>query len=321
MCILYKLIKINQNTDFLSSSSSNGIENLEQKNVFVPFNISENRIFSELNYIPFGNNPRIISHEININQNENPFLSDDDISSKKSEIEIDFNCTNKNENANQTKNEQKDDINKFLQRDISFPFMNKFDLIQGPINQIPLVTDGDFDMKYNPNEKIVEKKEIENENENELTNQNSGIFYNIHKKNLRKFHKKIRFLVLPNQKNSLKNCQSDKIKKYVSISDIQKFNEKNNVKKYKFKCEHPGCKKSFRTFKLKLNRHDLSENNCKKDTILLLHMINNVKQLLRIKKRKNMTRINRLKKYYKKCIYSLAHKDYAINIAGNDLIN
>ena len=310
------MIKINQNTDFLSSSSRNGIENLEQKNVFVPFNIYDNRIFSDLNYIPFGNNPRIISHEININQNENPFLSDDDISSKKSEIEIDFNCTNKNEN--QTKIEEKDDINKFLQPDISFPFMSKFDLIQGPIDQIPIVTDGDFYMKYNPNEKIAEKKEIENENENELTNQNSGIFYNIHKKNLRKFHKKLRFLVLPNQNN---NHKSDKIEKYVSISDIQKFNEKINVKKYKFKCEHPGCKKSFRTFKLKLNRHDLSECDCKKDTIALLYMINNVKQLLRIKKRKNMTRINRLKKYYKKCIYSLEHKDYAINIAGNDLIN
>ena len=311
------MIKINQNTDFLSSSSRNGIENLEQKNVFVPFNISDNRIFSDLNYIPFGNNPRIISHEININQNENPFLSDDDISSKKSEIEIDFNCTNKNEN--QTKIEEKVDINKFLQPDISFPFMNKFDLIQGPIDQIPIVTDGDFYMKYNPNnEKIAEKKEIENENENELTNQNSGIFYNIHKKNLRKFHKKLRFLVLPNQNN---NHKSDKIEKYVSISEVQKFNEKNNAKKYKFKCEHPGCKKSFRTFKLKLNRHDLSECDCKKDTIALLYMINNVKQLLRIKKRKNMTRINRLKKYYKKCIYSLEHKDYAINIAGNDLIN
>ena len=29
--------------------------------------------------------------------------------------------------------------------------------------------------------------------------------------------------------------------------------------------------------KLKLNRHDLSECNCKKDTIILLYMINDVK--------------------------------------------
>ena len=37
--------------------------------------------------------------------------------------------------------------------------------------------------------------------------------------------------------------------------------------KYKYKCEHPGCRKSFRTLKLKLNRHDFSDYECKKDTI------------------------------------------------------
>ena len=73
--------------------------------------------------------------------------------------------------------------------------------------------------------------------------------------------------------------------------------------------------------KLKLNRHDLSESNCKKDTIILLYMINDVKKLLKIEKRKNNARINRLKKIYKKCILNLAHRDYAINIAGNNLIN
>ena len=73
--------------------------------------------------------------------------------------------------------------------------------------------------------------------------------------------------------------------------------------------------------KLKLNRHDLSESNCKKDTIILLYMINDVKKLLKIEKRKNNARINRLKKIYKKCILNLAHTDYAINIAGNNLIN
>ena len=49
-------------------------------------------------------------------------------------------------------------------------------------------------------------------------------------------------------------------------------------------------------------------------------MINNAKKLLKREKRKNSTRINRLQKLYKKCIYSLPHKDYAINIAGNILI-
>ena len=308
------MIKINQNTDFLSSSSSNGIENLEQKNIFVPLDvISENKISSDLNLFSLGNIPQLHNHEINSNPNDSSFNSDDEISSKKSEIEIDF--ISKNEYQ---KFEQKNDINKLFQNDISFPFMNKYDEIKGPIEHIPVSTDKNEECNLNfiSNEKITEKKEIENENE--LTNQNSGIFYNIHKKKFAKFHKKIRFLVLPNQKH---NFKKDKNEKYLSISDVQKFNEKNNVKKYKYKCEHPGCKKSFKTHKLKLNRHDLCELDCKKDTITLLYMINNVKKLLRIKKRKNITRINRLKKHYKKCIINLAHKDYAINIAGNNLIN
>jgi hypothetical protein len=308
------LIKINQNTDFLSSSSSNGIENLEQKNLFVPLDTSENKIFSDLNLFSFGNIPQLNNHEINSNPNDSSFNSDDDISSKKSEIEIDFISKN-----GYQKFEQKNDINKLFQNDISFPFMNKYDGIKGPIEHAPISIDKNEECNLNDNskEKITEKKEIENENE--LTNQNSGIFYNIHKKKFAKFHKKIKFLVLPNQKNNFK--KDDKIEKYLSISDAQKFNEKNNVKKYKYKCEHPGCKKTFKTLKLKLNRHDLSELECKKDTITLLYMINNVKKLLRVKKRKNITRINRLKKHYKKCIINLAHKDYAINIAGSNLIN
>ena len=105
------------------------------------------------------------------------------------------------------------------------------------------------------------------------------------------------------------------------VPDLKELFEKNIIKKYKYKCEHSGCTKTFRTLKLKLNRHDLSDINCKKDTITLLYMVNNVKKLLKREKRKNSTRINRLQKLYKKCIYSLPHKDYAINIAGNHLIN
>ena len=103
--------------------------------------------------------------------------------------------------------------------------------------------------------------------------------------------------------------------------NIKEFNEKNIFKKYKYKCEHPGCNKTFKTMKLKLNRHDLSNGDCKMDTIALLYMINDIKKLLKKGKGKFNTRINRLKRLYKKCIFSLPHKEYAINIVGNNFIN
>ena len=68
--------------------------------------------------------------------------------------------------------------------------------------------------------------------------------------------------------------------------------------------------------KLKLNRHDVSEHECKKDTINILYMIRNVKNIINKLKRKNS---NGIKKYYKKCIFILQHKDYAINIAGKNI--
>ena len=150
------MIKINQNTDFLSSSSSNGIENLEQKNIFVPLDvISENKISSDLNLFSLGNIPQLHNHEINSNPNDSSFNSDDEISSKKSEIEIDF--ISKNEYQ---KFEQKNDINKLFQNDISFPFMNKYDEIKGPIEHIPVSTDKNEECNLNfiSNEKITEKK-------------------------------------------------------------------------------------------------------------------------------------------------------------------
>ena len=239
---------------------------------------------------------------------------------KKLEMESDYS----NKKIDEIKIEEKNDMNKFLQNDIPLPFMNKYDIIQETNQNIPMITYGDYNLNYNSNEKILENKEIENENENELTYQNSGIFYNIHKRKINKFRKKLKFLLLPNKKKNDNKVNKDNKEKNEAITDtviLKKFNDKSISKNYKYKCEHPGCTKTFRTMKLKLNRHDLSESNCKKDTIILLYMINDVKKLLKIEKRKNNARINRLKKIYKKCILNLAHRDYAINIAGNNLIN
>ena len=313
--------KINLNTDFLFSTSSNGIESLEQKRIFAPLNISENKLFSDLNYFSVGNKPQLINNEFNCDFSDYSFNSFEGFQPiKKLEMESDYS----NKKIDEIKIEEKNDINKFLQNDIPLPFMNKYDIIQETNQNIPMITYGDYNLNYNSNEKILENKEIENENENELTYQNSGIFYNIHKKKINKFRKKLKFLILRNQKKSDNKVNKDNKEKNEAISDtviLKKFNDKSISKNYKYKCEHPGCTKTFRTLKLKLNRHDLSESNCKKDTIILLYMINDVKKLLRLEKRKNNTRINRLKKIYKKCIFNLAHRDYAINIAGNNLIN
>ena len=313
--------KINLNTDFLFSTSSNGIESLEQKRIFAPLNISENKLFSDLNYFSVGNKPQLINNEFNCDFSDYSFNSFEGFQPiKKLEMEID----SSNKKIDEIKIEEKDDINKFLQNDIPLPFMNKYDIIQETNQNIPMITYGDYNLNYNSNEKILENKEIENENENELTYQNSGIFYNIHKRKINKFRKKLKFLLLPNKKKNDNKENKDNKEKNEAITDtviLKKFNDKSISKNYKYKCEHPGCTKTFRTMKLKLNRHDLSESNCKKDTIILLYMINDVKKLLKIEKRKNNARINRLKKIYKKCILNLAHRDYAINIAGNNLIN
>ena len=313
--------KINLNTDFLFSTSSNGIESLEQKRIFAPLNISENKLFSDLNYFSVGNKPQLINNEFNCDFSDYSFNSFEGFQPiKKLEMESDYS----NKKIDEIKIEEKNDMKKFLQNDIPLPFMNKYDIIQETNQNIPMITYGDYNLNYNSNEKILENKEIENENENELTYQNSGIFYNIHKRKINKFRKKLKFLLLPNKKKNDNKVNKDNKEKNEAISDtviLKKFNDKSISKNYKYKCEHPGCTKTFRTMKLKLNRHDLSESNCKKDTIILLYMINDVKKLLKIEKRKNNARINRLKKIYKKCILNLAHRDYAINIAGNNLIN
>ncbi len=313
--------KINLNTDFLFSTSSNGIESLEQKRIFAPLNISENKLFSDLNYFSVGNKPQLINNEFNCDFSDYSFNSFEGFQPiKKLEMESDYS----NKKIDEIKIEEKNDMNKFLQNDIPLPFMNKYDIIQETNQNIPMITYGDYNLNYNSNEKILENKEIENENENELTYQNSGIFYNIHKRKINKFRKKLKFLLLPNKKKNDNKVNKDNKEKNEAITDtviLKKFNDKSISKNYKYKCEHPGCTKTFRTMKLKLNRHDLSESNCKKDTIILLYMINDVKKLLKIEKRKNNARINRLKKIYKKCILNLAHRDYAINIAGNNLIN
>ena len=300
--------KISQNKDFEFSSTKNGIVNLisqEQKNYL---NYPEDKSFSELNLIHLENKSNEFNYEIDKDYSINS-LEDDLHSSKKSEFEFDLFSKNIVINEN-----MENDMNKHLKNNIPFPLIKKYDIIEEPNNQIHLTTYGDYKDDQEQSEK----------NENELTNQNSGIFNKIKNRKINKIRKKLKFLILEEKKQSKVLTQKEKENGKASNTPdftLKELFEKNIIKKYKYKCEHSGCTKTFRTLKLKLNRHDLSDINCKKDTITLLYMVNNVKKLLKREKRKNSTRINRLQKLYKKCIYSLPHRDYAINIAGNHLIN
>ena len=298
--------KISQNKDFELSSTKNGIVNQidqEQKNYL---DYPDDKSFSALNFVNLENKSKEFNYEIDNDYSINS-LEDDLHSSKKSELEFDLFSKNTVINEN-----MENDINKHLKNNIPFPFIKNYDIIEESNNQIHLTTYGDYKDDNEQSEK----------NENELTNQNSGIFNKIQNRKINKMRKKLKFLILEEKKQTKALTPMEKENgKNSDVPDLKELFEKNIIKKYKYKCEHSGCTKTFRTLKLKLNRHDLSDINCKKDTITLLYMVNNVKKLLKREKRKNSTRINRLQKLYKKCIYSLPHKDYAINIAGNHLIN
>ena len=319
--------KINQNIDFIFASKNDYVANLEQNSPLTPLNIYEckSSLF-DLDYMGLESTPHQFIYDLN---NDPSIISLNDLQDSK-KIDLEYEIFNKNLDTNQI--EEKNDIKDINLKTFNlFPPMKNCDLIEDSIDHLPISI-------YN--EKIMTKNENQNENENALTNQNSGIFNKIHRKKINKLRKKIKFLVLINQKQSSLQSQSHnlnkqkKIEKYSIIKNkgdnnneisntliLKELNEKKIINNYKYKCEHPGCRKSFRTMKLKLNRHDNSNCNCKKDTIALIYMIKNVKKIIKNGKKINNARINRLKKLYKKCIFNLPHKDYAINIAGNDLIN
>ena len=315
--------KINPNIDFIFASKNDCIVNLKQDSPFRSFNINEGKSLFDLNHIGVKSSPHQFNYDL---YNDVSIISLNDLEDSKN-IDLEIEVFNKNIHTNQK--EEKNDIKDInLRNFIPFPPMKKCDLIEDSKDNLPITI-------YNEKTKIKN----ENENENALTNQNSGTFNKKYRKIINKARKKINFLVLTNQKQSSIQSQSQNSSKHNNIEKcnifknkrnknngvsntltLKELNEKNIIKVYKYKCEHPGCRKSFKTLKLKLNRHDISNCDCKKDSIALIYMIRNVKKLLK-KGKINNARINKLTKIYKKCIYSLPHKDYAINIAGNDLIN
>lgn len=307
--------KINQNKDFLFTYKDDYIATLEQNSSFIPLKISEDKSFLDINFVGLTNNSPQFINEVN---NECSINSLDELQSSKY-FDSEYKTFNK-DNLDINQIEEKKDINICIKNSIFYPSLKKGDMIEDFSNYLKLPNyDSD-----NSNEKNMIKNEIENEND--LTNQNSGIFFNMCEKRINKIRKKIKFSVMTKNSHILKNKPNSKKIKEGEIKDKnnnyfiwEELDEKNKINK--FKCEHPGCRKTFKTLKLKLNRHDISDCNCKKDTICLLYMINSTKKLLLSKKKKKRVRMKRLTKLYKKCIFSLPHKEYAINIIGNDLIN
>ena len=165
---------------------------------------------------------------------------------------------------------------------------------------------------FNGCELINQYKSNKNfENESELTNQNSSNLNKYTNKKRTKFTKKIKFLI--KIKKNHKKSKSHQNKHIESPKIMKDFMEKYLHKRFKYKCEHPGCDKTFKTLKLKLNRHDIDESCCKSDTITLLYVIEKMKEIISSKDNLNESRMNNL---YKKCIYNIPHRIYAINIAG-----
>ena len=310
--------KINLDKDFLFSSSNDGIKNptnLDQKNYINPSYFPEDKSFSDLNF--YSNENKLQQFNYDLNKDYSIYSFDNNFqSSFKSNLEFEF--LKKDLEKSQI-DEKTDYLYKYLKDNIPFPLIKNYDLIEEPKDKMPLPFNEEHE------DKIPEKNEKENEDKNEYNN--NGIFYILHKRKVNKFRKKIKFLIFSNDKEKCKEKNKYIGKKFkktaenLDMINIKEFKEKNIFNQYKYKCEHPGYNKTFRTLKLKLNKHDLSECNCKMDTITLLYMINDVKKLLKKRNGKSNARINNLKKLYKKCIFSLPHKEYAINIVGNNLIN
>ena len=170
---------------------------------------------------------------------------------------------------------------------------------------------------------IINKKETEN-CENIFTNQNS---FTLLKKN-NEIEKKPKFFVYDNKQLSMNDGKSfsfsfaktvtKKRQRYFDTDCSNIKISKDGSKKFKYKCEHPGCTQTFKTKKLKLNRHDLSNPECKVDFITLLHLVKKTGDILGLKEKKSKNfRIKKLKKLFKKSFVGLPHYEYAINILGS----
>ena len=170
---------------------------------------------------------------------------------------------------------------------------------------------------------VVNKKESEI-CENTYTNQNS---FSLLKK-INEKPKNLKFFVFNNKQLNANDGSSinlsyvktvtKKKQRYFESDFLNKKNTHEGAKKFKYKCEHPGCTQTFKTKKLKLNRHDSSNPECRIDIITLLHLIKKAGDILNLKEKNGKNfRIKRLKKIYKKSIIGLPHYEYAINILGN----
>ena len=132
------------------SFTKNGIINQinqEEKNYL---DCPEDKSFSELNFINFENKSKEFNYEINKDFSINS-LEDDLHSSKKSELDLELDLFSKNIVINENID---NDMNKNVQKNISFPFIKKYDMIEESNNQIHLTTYGDYKMIMNAQKKM-----------------------------------------------------------------------------------------------------------------------------------------------------------------------
>lgn len=97
------------------------------------------------------------------------------------------------------------------------------------------------------------------------------------------------------------------------------INSNNNENRHR--CEHYGCRKTFKTQKMKVSSHDKLNKDCLLDTISLLRLIKRTKKLFykictNNKNNKEKKKFVRLISHY---LTDLPHKDYAITILKTNI--
>ena len=150
-----------------------------------------------------------------------------------------------------------------------------------------------------------------------------------------KFMKKLNFLDEESQKNDNKKKNNSKHKSapIKLISDKNKFNailfethllkfqNEDNFKDKKYKCNHPGCDLTYKTKKQLISHHSKMDIECQRDTILCLKLIAYAKKIILNKIKKNILKKDNLKfiiEKYENVIKNIGLKEYAQMICGNN---
>ena len=153
------------------------------------------------------------------------------------------------------------------------------------------------------------KNETKNENNNNISqNKTKKIFFNIESYSDEKEDDTIYQNVSNNKNdpNNLFNCFSKKKRKRKKINEI-----------YKYKCSHPKCEYSYKTIKQLQNHHYKMTQECQLDSIEIIKMIKNSKNLLKNIIENNKNKREKFEKLYDDFVNKISLKNYFEFFAGS----